>query len=211
MPLILDTLILSTTVLYFFTSSFFRCAYLFAALAMSASLANSIPTAAQEASPAASNVVVHKKIVFKPQTAAIPISEGSIVEAEQPSYNVAGLVDGGLTNFYHLISGPKKLVGVITGYVFSSLKSMDAKKIFKIVLLGAVVTVLGSVAAISVAGLVSIISGICAVLPYVRFFFGGDFAGISDNHVDALSEFVLGAFNKYDILNHQHDKAPDGY
>lgn len=176
---------------------------MFAALAVSVSLANSIPVASQEPSPAASNVVVQKKIVFqKPQNVVVPKSETNF-DAQQQSYDVAGFIDSGLSGLYHLINGPKKLVVLVASYVFGSLKTMDAKKIFKIVLLGALVTVLGSVAAVAVAGLVSVVAGICAVLPYVRFFFGGNFAELSDANVDTLSQFVLGAFDKYDNI-HQH-------
>ncbi|VVC30415.1 Hypothetical protein CINCED_3A013196 [Cinara cedri] len=184
----------------------FKYTILFAALAVSASLANSIPVASQEPSPAESNIVVHKKIVFKPQN-PVPVSETNVEAVPEQSYDAASLVDTGLSGLHHLISGPKKIVGAVASYVFSTLKSMDAKKIFKIVLLGALVTVLGSVAAVAVAGLVSIISGICAVLPYVRFFFGGEFAQLSEAHVDTLSDFVLGAFDKYENLIQHHNKA----
>lgn len=188
---------------YFYTNcSFYRYTILFAALAVSVSLANSIPVANQEPSPAASNVVVQKKIVFKPQNVVGLVSEANF-DAQQQSHDVAGFIDSGLSGLYHLISGPKKFVGLVASYVFGSLKSMDAKKIFKIVLLGALVTVLGAVAAVAVAGLVSVVAGICAVLPYVRFFFGGNFAELSDANVDTLSQFVLGAFDKYDNI-HQH-------
>lgn len=153
----------------------------------------------QEPIAQGTNVIAHKhrqpeKIVY--------VSHG--VQAHKNS----GLLEAGLYSVLEFASIPKKLVGVIVGYVAGKLKTINFKGLLKYALIGAVITVLGAVAAVAVAGLVSIASCIYALLPYAKLLLGlggGKHSGISESHLDNMSEFVLGAFDKYD--QQQHYKA----
>jgi len=68
-------------------------------------------------------------------------------------------------------------------------------------LVGGAVILLGAVAAASAAGIAAVVALVSAALPYFRFFFGGNKGVASDSDMDTISEFVLGAFNKYDSLH----------
>jgi len=79
---------------------------------------------------------------------------------------------------------------------------VNLKKLVKISLLSALVTVLGAVASVAVAGIVSIVSAICAVVPYLKLVFGGHHhkgESTSESQDDLVSEFVMGAFEKYNV------------
>ncbi|XP_008178666.1 uncharacterized protein LOC103307933 [Acyrthosiphon pisum] len=63
---------------------------------------------------------------------------------------------------------------------------------------GGSVVLLGAVAAAGAAGIAAVVALVSAILPYFRFFFGGHKGKASDSDMENISEFVLGAFNKYD-------------
>jgi hypothetical protein len=54
---------------------------------------------------------------------------------------------------------------------------------------------------------VSLVTGICAIAPYLRFFMGGIGGGsgghLSETNIDTIGNFVLGAFNKYEMEQHK--------
>lgn len=176
-----------------------RYAIIIAAVTVSVSLAGSIPdAAAQEPIVAATNIIVHKKHV-KPEK---PVYVAEMNDSSNDS-GISWLLNSGLLSLLDAVSMPKKLIGGAISYVATKIKSLDVKKLLKTALVAALVTVLGAVAAVAVAGLVSVVSGVCAVMPYVRFFFGDKGSDMSDSHMDTLTEFVLGAFNKYE----SHHKA----
>lgn len=175
---------------------------LIAAMAVSASLAVSIPAEHRPQEPVAdaSKVVVHKKHV-KPDN-IVYMSEVSSSHSEDESSGVGGLLELGLSGLLEAVSVPKKIIGAIGGFVIGKLKSMNLKKLVKITLLAALVTVLGAVASVAVAGLVTIVSAVSTVLPYLRFVFGGHHnkgESTSESQVDVVSEFLMGALEKYNV------------
>ncbi|XP_022182438.1 uncharacterized protein LOC111042205 [Myzus persicae] len=93
------------------------------------------------------------------------------------------------------------LVGSLVGKVFGHLKSLGLKKLIKITLVGGAMLLVGVVAAAGAASISVVSTLVGAVLSYFRSFFGGHRAKTSDFEIDGISEFVLGAFNKYDSLH----------
>lgn len=183
---------------------------LIAAMAASASLAVSIPTEHRPQEPAAdsSNVVMHKKhtkpekIVFMSEVSSSShVSEGgSESGSEGGSDGGSGLLELGLSGLLEVASAPKKIIGAIASFVFGKLKFLDLKKLVKITMLAALVTVLGAVASVAVAGFVSVVTVVCTVLPYLKLIFGGHHQkgeSTSESQIDLVSEFVMGAIEKY--------------
>lgn len=174
-----------------------------AALAVSASLAVSVAER-KEPTAEASRVVAHKH--HAPENYAY-VSE-AVGGPSSSSSSAHGLAEIGLAGLLDVISLPKKYLGAAAAVVVAKLKTLDTKKLLKGALLIALVTVLGAVAAVAVAGLVSLVSGICAIAPYLRFFMGGVGGGeMSETNIDSIGNFVLGAFNKYEMQQHQQHKA----
>ncbi|XP_060879291.1 uncharacterized protein LOC132951482 [Metopolophium dirhodum] len=164
-----------------------------------ASLASSVPaTSAQTAankfdmmsSAATSNHNQH----VKPEHHSMFASEAH----RGQSHNDGSLLESGLSGLFEAISIPKKIIGALVGKVFGLLKSIDLKGLIKIALVGGAVVLLGAVAAAGAAGIAAVVALVSAALPYFRFFFGGHKGEASDSEMDNISEFVLGAFNKYD-------------
>lgn len=178
---------------------------LIAAMAVSASLAVSIPTEHRPQEPAAdsSNVVVHKKHV-KPDKIVFmsEVSSSHDEGASEGGGSGSALLELGLSGLLEAVSAPKKIIGTIASFVIGKLKSVNLKKVVKIALLGALVTVLSAVASVAVAGLVSIVSAVCAVLPYLKLVFGGHHhkgESTSESQDNLVSEFVLSALEKYNV------------
>lgn len=152
----------------------------------------------QEPSMAGNSVVAayHKKHSRPDRIVFVAEAKDQRLQRESDG---SGLLKSGLLSLLGAIGAPKKLLTAVIGYVINKLKQLNIKHILKTTLVGALVTVLGAVAAVAVAGLVSVVSGICAVLPYIKFIFGGQSdASDSSSHMDTVTEFVLGSFNKYD-------------
>lgn len=175
-----------------------------AAMAVSASLAVSIPAEHRPQEPAAdaSNVVVHKKHIKPDKIVFMSEVSSSHDEGESEGGSGGALLELGLSGLLEAVSAPKKIIGAIASFVIGKFKSVNLKKLVKIALLGALVTVLGAVASVAVAGLVSIVSAICAVLPYLRLVFGGHHhkgESTSESQDDFVSEFVMGALEKYNV------------
>lgn len=176
-----------------------------AAMAVSASLAVSIPAEHRPQEPAAdaSNVVVHKKHIKPDKIVFMSEVSSSHDEGESEGGSGGGaLLELGLSGLLEAVSAPKKIIGAIASFVIGKFKSVNLKKLVKIALLGALVTVLGAVASVAVAGLVSIVSAVCAVLPYLRLVFGGHHhkdESTSESQDDFVSEFVMGALEKYNV------------
>lgn len=165
---------------------------LMAAVAVSVSLAVSAPDS-REPSAASSNTVAHKK-QFE--------AKGS----QRNGHGGGGqLSSGGPLSGLGLFSLPKKLLGAVTGAVGGLLKFLGEKNLLRTAKLAALVAILGTVAtvgAVAIAGLVSAVSAICGVVLYVKYLLGagnGYAASDSvDSHIDNVSDFVTGAFNKYE-------------
>lgn len=110
---------------------------------------------------------------------------------------------------YKLIKAPKKLIGAVAGIIIGKLKSVSAKGLIKTALLAGLVTVVATVAAVgilSVGGLVAAVTGICATVLHFKSFLGvggeGGVAGrTAESQIDEISQFVLGAFDKYGEKN----------
>lgn len=192
-----------------------------AALAVSASLAVSVVTpAAERKEPVAeaSRIVAHQQHYVtdkygyafaagggpspshyggQPLTAQVGPSQ--VGQSQTGSSSSIGLAGYGVAGLLDVMRLPKKYLGIASSVVVGALKSLDAKKLLKAVLLVALVTVLGAVAAVAVAGLVSLVTGLCAIAPYLKFFMGSDTGELSDSHLDSIGNFVLGAFNKYEM------------
>ncbi|XP_026807144.1 uncharacterized protein LOC113549860 [Rhopalosiphum maidis] len=168
-----------------------------AVVVVSASLANCVPanssrTAANQYDPMFGAATVHKNKHVKPD------NHQPMFAAEQQNGG-SGLLESGLSHLLEAISVPKKIIGSAVSGVVGLLKSVDLKKVIKIALIGGAVVVLGAVAAAGAAGIAAIVTAVYAVLPYYRFFFGGNKGGeATDSEMDVISEFVLSAFNKYD-------------
>lgn len=165
-----------------------------------ASLANSVPatstqTAANKFDAMSSAATsIHGKHV-KPEHHALFASEAYSGQ----SNNGGSLLESGLSGLFEAISIPKKIVGSLIGKVFNHLKSIDLKRLIKIGLVSGVVVLVGAVAAAGAAGIAAVVALVSAAIPYFRFFFGSHKGEVSDSEMDNISEFVLGAFNKYDI------------
>lgn len=189
---------------------------------MSASLAVSIPHHQQQGGKAAGpqqepSVAATNSVAYKRQNKPVVYAEASV---EANGGGGGGIMEGGVSALLEVIASPKKLLGVAFNFVVAQLKALTLKRVLKIALVGALVTVLGAVAAVSVAGLVSLVSGLCAAWPYLQMFMGGGGGGggllglfmggggsggndggsenISDEHMDTITEFVLGAMDKYE-------------
>lgn len=154
--------------------------------------------AEQEPSMAGTSVVAaHSKKHSRPDRIVF-VAEAKDQRLQRGS-DGSGLLKTGLISLLGAIGAPKKLLTAVIGYVIGKLKQLNIKHLLKTTLVGALVTVLGAIAAVAVAGLVSLVSGICAVLPYIKLIFGGQSdASDSSSHMDSVTEFVLGSFNKYD-------------
>ncbi|VVC30416.1 Hypothetical protein CINCED_3A020189 [Cinara cedri] len=174
---------------------FRRFAVLIAVVAVSASLAVNAPDT-REPSVASSNTVAHKRSYQQQFEQKGPQQNGA---AKAPSGGGKGL-----SSLLGVLSLPKKLVGAVTSVIGGLLKSLGEQNLLKAAKLAALVTVLGTVAtvgAVAVAGLVSAVSAICGVVLYVKYLLGAgnnNGGGASDSHIDNVSDFVNGAFSKYE-------------
>ncbi|KAF0753656.1 Uncharacterized protein FWK35_00035677 [Aphis craccivora] len=173
-----------------------------AAVVVSASLASSVPAnssraAANQYDPMSGAATIFhksKQHVKLDQRQSLFSSESSNGQSNHAGSN---LLESGLSALLEAISIPKKIINS----AIVQLKSIDLKKFVKIALIGVAVVVLGAVAAAGAAGIAAIVTAVSAALPYIRFFFGHNKGQASDSEMDAISEFVLDAFDKYD---HQH-------
>lgn len=182
------------------------------ALAVSATLAGSVPTVPAAPAPApvvennsklepvasASTLVGHKK--HRPERMYM-----TEMAKEQPHEDEGlGLLDIGISTILESVDFkvPKKMLGAMAGHLLGKFKNLDLKKVLKGALVVSVITVLGAVAAVAVAGLVSLVSGICAIFPHLRYFTGNSKSS-ADTQMDAITEFVMGALEKYE----KHHKA----
>lgn len=104
------------------------------------------------------------------------------------------------TALYKLIKVPKKVFGAVASLIGGKLKSLNAKGLIKAALLAGLVAV-AAVAVITVAGLVSAITGVFATAAqFKNYLFGG---GDAEDHqgeasqIDLATEFLRSAFDKY--------------
>jgi hypothetical protein len=177
------------------------------ALAVSAALAVNIQQDFQQQkqpSAEASHLVAHKK--QKP--------EKFVYVSEPVREEGGGLIESGLSGLLSVIGLPKKVLGAVVGFAYGKIRSMGVKNLLKTALVAGLITVLGAVAAVvavSVAGLVSVVSGLCAAAFYFVGGGGGANGGghgngdaygqASESRMDSITDFVMTAFDKYESLD----------